>query len=235
MALGSSAFCGLKAIFQYQPSDASHWAAAALAGAPAGILFGLIVTTIAQFRAEARRRSIEAEEKSRWLQELRQDIESLVGETVTQWRGVEMALAESDDPHAIVWRHPSVPFLQCDSLDILAGSRWRRFGSTMVTSGWGIALRDDCGRDMADAVATFPNPIFRRRDFRCLPAGMIHRVECRTDSDGLISSVTIAIETSIIEIRCGEVYDDGDGSFRIVEPDEESLLVQVDGRHPECG
>jgi hypothetical protein len=160
-------------------------------------------------------------------------ISTLAGLVVTRWQGMEMALAEADSASGIRWEDPSVPFLQLIDLDlVLANGRAFKFWSQSVdgTGSHGLYL------EALDALPALfasddPSSIFRGRSLPELPAGTIEIAELRRDGPNATVEVRLMVADVEVRLVAGEVYEQHDGRFRVVEPDE-SILLKVDGMWP---
>ncbi len=160
-------------------------------------------------------------------------ISTLAGVVVTSWRGMEMALAEADTPSEIRWEDPSVPFLQLVDLDlVLENGQVLKFWSQMEdgTGFHGLYLE---ALDALPALFASDNPlsICRGRLLPELPVGAIEIAEIRQDGPNAAVEVRLMIGGVEVRLVAGEVYEQHDGSLRVVEPDE-SILLQVDGVWP---
>lgn len=52
-----------------------------------------------------------------------------------------------------------------------------------------------------------------------------------SDAGRTVMTATITVGANRLSLLCGEVYEQMDGSLRLVLPDE-SILVQLNGAHP---
>ena len=156
-----------------------------------------------------------------------QMFDSLTDTEISCWSGVEMALTEGR-VGGEVWDDMTVPFLQMLYVDarFVDGTCWR-FATEHVGCLWGLSAIDS---DKLGADASVMDGIYRSSILSCLPCGVVRGVEIST-ADCLIENVKIVFDTSSLRLSAGEVYEQHDGSFRIV-PQDESVLIQVDDAHP---
>jgi len=164
---------------------------------------------------------------SHYHTQLIRKFESLIGATISDWSGVEMALTEGCEGGEI-WEHLSVPYLQMFVIEatLVSGNCFRIYTDQADTI-WGLSIREG---PLARGVELELSGIYREGDLSYLPRGHVEDVEV-TIADGLIRCVTIIIGVSKIQFLPGEVYEEPNGNFRIVMQDE-SVLVQLDGVHP---
>jgi hypothetical protein len=163
---------------------------------------------------------------------------------VVGWSAHEMALAENADwevkdsgwqvpvPGAVVWSHPSVPFLQ--AIELVAHLADGRIFSLLSQPDDGSAFH---GLYLLHRQAPWPPPsdsvasIYRTRELAELPVGRITTLTLRRDSTESVMEMMCTVGSKVIRFLSGEVYDRDGGRFEIVEGDE-SILVQVDGKMP---
>jgi hypothetical protein len=160
-------------------------------------------------------------------------ISTLAGLVVTCWQGTEIALAEAHAASDIRWADPSIPFLQLLDLDLgLSNGQVFKFWSQMEdgTGFHGLYL------EALDALPALfasddPSSIIRGRFLRELPVGVIEIAQVRQDGPNATVEVKLMVAGAEVRLVAGEVYEQHDGSLRVVEPDE-SILVQVNGVWP---
>lgn len=170
-------------------------------------------------------------------------ISTLDGQEIVRWVGTEMAVGggepvDEGEPtvyEPVRWYHESVPYLQLSSLDIqLADGRELRL----------IAQLDD-GREyygffLIPATAweePLPRPpwsIFRTRELTVLPTGTAHVSILRGDGPYTVIEFSLSIGSDSLRFLAAEVYEQFDGTFRIVEADEH-ILLQLNGAMPQLG
>ena len=152
------------------------------------------------------------------------DFSVFAGLEVAGWLGEEMALAEADDDRAVLWQHPSVPFLQFGAIELsLSSGAFVKWFSHIET---GLYFHY-----VASSSAPVPaahDSIFRTREIQELPSGPISHVNAREDQDGNVLEVQVRIGAVNVRFLAGEVEEQHDHSLRIVMPDE-CILVQVSG------
>ena len=76
-----------------------------------------------------------------------------------------------------------------------------------------------------------PLSIFRSRSLPELPVGAIEIAELRQDGPNATVGVRLMVAGVEVRLVAGEVYEQHDGSLRVIEPDE-SILLQVNGTWP---
>ena len=160
-------------------------------------------------------------------------ISTLAGLVVTRWQGMEMALTEADAASDIRWEDPNIPYLQLVDLDlVLANGQAFKFWSQMEdgTGFHGLYL-EAMGALPAVLTSDDPLSIFRSRLLTELPVGAIEIAELRQDGPNATVEVRLMVAGVEVRLVAGEVYEQHDGSLRVIEPDE-SILLQVNGTWP---
>jgi hypothetical protein len=171
-------------------------------------------------------------------------ITELNGSIIDRWSGVEMALGGGNEvldecanrdgvlrTTPLVWRHPSIPFIQFTHLDLsLNDGRIVRIIAEAkgVSDSYGLRLEH---LQSQNSPASAPDhPIYRNRELTELPTGAV-RVEVVRESSSL-AAIDVCLNISGVAVRlvAGEVYE-RDGRFEIVEADE-SILMQLNGQRP---
>jgi hypothetical protein len=141
-----------------------------------------------------------------------------------------MALREAGEDNQPNWRDRSIAFLQLSRLDLtLAESPTTSIITYQNDDRWGLYRED--GLPPSRLCTDEADCIFRSRTFDELPRGQIRGVLVSLN-EGDIEEIRLDVEGREIRLWAGEVYEENDGSLRVVTMDE-SVLVQVDGRHPE--
>ena len=166
----------------------------------------------------------------KWIEEQIASFHSLSGKCVTQWHGIEMALREADENGLPVFRDSSIPFLQLLELNLtFVDNSTASITTYQNDDRFGLCYEGGSltSRNLWDE----PNSIYRLSLFDTLPTGQIQDVSVSLN-EGDIEEVKLKIEKQEIRLCAGEVYEEFDGSLRIVIMDE-SILVQVDGKHPD--
>lgn len=160
-------------------------------------------------------------------------LKALAGTRVDSWRGTEMAFETADEAKP-VWRHSSVNAIQFTCLDVQTGDSWQRFtahpGEDPASDNGIIVWEAPTQMEPVDPATT----IFRNVLLSSLPTGDIASVSLDTDSYGMVGCVHLRIGADIVSLQAAEVYDDGQGGFRIV-PHDDSILVQLNNQCPEVG
>lgn len=153
--------------------------------------------------------------------------EGLRGAEVISWKGVEMAFTEGREGGEL-WDDESVPYLQMLLVDASRKDEAMfRIATEQADLLFGLSIQEPIPG--ANRESDWRG-IFRERTLDELPVGRISGVEVAIES-GLIDRVTLVIGSCQIQISAGEIYEENDGTLRVV-PQDESVLVQVDGAHP---
>jgi hypothetical protein len=157
----------------------------------------------------------------------------LNGHFITRWVGVEMAISDgvlNEGP--VQWEDESIPYLQLLSIDIQLGDGaiYRLLAQADDGSGYyGLYLitRDEIEEPSVYEVGS----IHRARDLNELPTGLATVAIKQVDRPNAVLRVEVTIGSQTISCWAAEVYEQCDGTFRIVERDE-SILLQIDGVRP---
>lgn len=161
-----------------------------------------------------------------WLAEQIERFGTLEGLQIDGWSGVEMALAEREDGNHL-WRDDRVPFLQLLTLRCSAGDQSFLITTAQNDDTWGLCIE----ATPASNYEAEPRSIYRQRDVPGLPSGIAGKplieVTC-----GNIASVRLQVGRRLLRLIAGEVYQDADDVLTIRFEDE-SVLAQVDGEHPD--
>jgi hypothetical protein len=161
--------------------------------------------------------------------------EALVGSSVLQWSGEEMAFREEGATGLPDWHDPDIHFLQMCQIDGLLDD-----GSVLTISTyqsddqWGLCRPDHMPvrttaviqREIENASTRDPKSIYRYRPLTELPTGHIRHVAVSTGASDDLSALSITIGAQTILLWPGEVYENWDGSLTTKDMDE-SVLVQV--------
>lgn len=144
-----------------------------------------------------------------------------------------MALAGDEDRLPIRWEDPSIPFLQFIWLDLQldTGQVLRLISQMEDGSGHHGFYLKEMDELPGLQVSDDPSSIFRDRALTELPLGELEIVELRMDGPNATVEMRLALSGSELRLGAAEVYEEHDGSVRIVELDE-SILIQLDGKHP---
>ena len=165
-----------------------------------------------------------------WWQQQAECLRALRGQTVVAWSGVEMAVREVGPDGLPQWHDAAVPALQLDRLDLtLAYGPVASVTTYQNDDTWGLYRRD--GLPPLSPLGSEPDCIFRVRRLNELPPGEITAAEVEVDVAGDIAAVRLTVGGREVSLRAGEVYEQPDGSLRVV-PMDECVLVQVDGQMP---
>ena len=176
-----------------------------------------------------------------WRHNYHADFKSFEGCVVSKWYGAEMALNEpsfGSRDKALTWHHDSVPFLQFGlSLHFCADAKWYSIRTFQHEQAWGIEVIKPIKRpawkkenDLFVDCVEVPS-IYREREIAELPVGKVQSVTVKKFDSVNIAAVMFQINGCLVDILAGEVYEQADGTF-IVLPEDESVLVQVNGKRP---
>ncbi|MBI2262765.1 MAG: hypothetical protein HYU62_14010 [Caulobacterales bacterium] len=178
-----------------------------------------------------------------WLDAQSEAFRGLLGLEVLEWRGREMAL-DQDETERPLWRLPNVEVLQLDRLEAIGAETSICVTTIQNDDHFGLKLQApwladwQSGFDLSVPVDASPflddpKSIFRDVRLPQLPIGKIEDVSVRlSEEGGDIGTVTLLIGNAVVSMKAAEVYPGFDGSITIVDLDE-SILVQVDGAHPD--
>jgi hypothetical protein len=146
--------------------------------------------------------------------------------------GSEDALSwneEGEEVSSVVWRHDSIPFLQFGRIDLFLSN-----GQTLTllaqldhgTGYHGLYIQIAESTDYA-----YASPISRWRELNELPVGLLRIHDVRRDGPHAVIELQLRIGSDMVRLVAAEVWEDMDGTLRIVEADE-SILVQLNGLRP---
>jgi len=167
----------------------------------------------------------------------------LLGFEVLEWRGREMAL-DQDEAERPAWRLPTVEMLQLDRLEAVGAETSICVTTAQNDDHFGLRVQApwiidwQSGFDLSVPVDGSPfadDPVSIFRDVRLpqIPVGKIGDVSVRlSEEGGDIGTVTLLVGNAVVSMRAAEVYPHLDGSIAIIDLDE-SILVQVEGAHPD--
>lgn len=146
---------------------------------------------------------------------------------------MEMALSDGAyGEGSVLWEHESIPYLQLTSIDVLMedGALYRLLSQADDGSGYyGLFL---ISIEALDAPSTCEaGSIFRTRELHELPVGPVTVTIAQADGPTAILRIEVNVNSRSISCWAAEVYEENDGSFRIVGSDE-SILLQLDGIRP---
>ena len=152
-------------------------------------------------------------------------LDTLKGESVDYWIGVEEALTE-DRPGGELWKHRTVPWLQTIVLYMrLESGRALKFETleeALCSSVFIQAVEEIVPRFEDGGVSTC-----RWRKFPELPAGRI-KVACGESQDfrgtEVLGSIHLKIGDFPLSVKAGAVYEEGTEEFRISWLDECVLI-----------
>ena len=168
-------------------------------------------------------------------------LSTLDGQEIVRWVGTEMAVSGGDpvdegEPNVyspVCWYHESVPYLQLSWLDIQLADGRELTLLAQLDDG-----REHYGFYLVPAIAwveALPRPpwsIYRTRELTGLPTGTAHMSILRRDGPDNVIEFSLSIGSDILSFLAAEVYEQFDGTFRIVEADE-NILVQLNGAMPQ--
>jgi hypothetical protein len=159
-------------------------------------------------------------EPGTWLAGQQSGFESLLGRSVSGWRGVEMAFRE-DGPEGPRFTDSTLPFLQLRELTLLLSREVHRTVRTYQDD-------DNFGLSITDAVEVDRRTwdgIFRHGELD-LPVGPVTLVDVRFD-DATLAEVSFVIGGSPLLLIAGEVYENYDDTLEVHRFDE-SVLAFTD-------
>ena len=156
-------------------------------------------------------------------------INALQGKLILGWRGSEMALREGDVFTDPVWEDPSVPMLQVCPVTLTLENCLFTITTCQHNDQFGLSVAQDHLPEPEEHHD--PCSIFRTRQLAELPTGMVSKVHVELAKDNAIATIRLEIGGDTVDLKAGEVYEEWDGSLRIVYMDE-SILIQVNGEKP---
>lgn len=165
----------------------------------------------------------------------------LDGQEIVRWVGAEVAVSggepvDEGEPTVyspVCWYHESVPYLQLTWLDIQLADGRELTLLAQLDDG-----REYYGFYLVPATAwvePLPRPpwsIYRTRELTGLPTGTAHVAMLRGDGPHAIIEFSLSIGSDSLSFLAAEVYEQFDGTFRIVEADE-NILLQLNGAFPQ--
>jgi len=165
-----------------------------------------------------------------WISEQADAIRNLKGQTVRKFIATEMAFREADGDNPHQFTDPALPFLQvCPLYMILATGRIVEFTTCEnddTGCTWGMYRNPDPRQSEPELDAASNDSIFRTRELGTFPTGEISAVGVALDSWGDIAEVTLDFSGDTILLVSGEVYENTNGTFDIIEGDESILLFR---------
>jgi hypothetical protein len=162
-----------------------------------------------------------------WVEDQVLGFRSLRGHSVARWVGNEMAVREVGPSGSPVFYDPTVPYLQICPLYLefaAGGGRDIHTYQNLWPDGWGLCIDTVYGG--APAEFSEPGSSVRTRWLQELPVGLIKDVRVVQDSERDIIEVSLKVAGDYVTLWSGEVYEEADGTLRVVRPDE-SVLVAV--------
>ncbi|MGH7026712.1 hypothetical protein [Brevundimonas sp.] len=176
-----------------------------------------------------------------WLSKQKDAFENLVDFEVVEWRGREMALDENlEGP---VWRLPGIEVRQFERMELIGVASSVSLGTAQNDDRFGLWLpevADSSGSKSGWTIPVDDSPfasntasIFRDVRIPELPVGVVEHVCVSFSAEETeVEAVAMRIGGHVVSLTAGEVYPGLDGSVTISALDE-SILVQVDGLHPD--
>lgn len=167
-----------------------------------------------------------------WIDQQATLLRALQGCNIRQWVGIEMAVREVGLDGRPQWYDDSIQALQLDRLDlVLSNDQVRSIVTYQNNTHWGLCRRDNL--PPSELRSSTPDNIYRERTLSELPLGVVDSVKLFFDENGDddISEVQLIINGHTVSIKAAEVYEQVDGSLKIVFSDE-SILVQVETERP---
>jgi hypothetical protein len=167
-----------------------------------------------------------------WIGQQASLLRALQGCNIRQWIGIEMAVREVGLDGLPQWYDDSIQALQLDRLDlVLSNDQVPSIVTYQNDTHWGLWRRDN--QPPSELPSSALDSLYRERILSELPLGVVVSVEVFFDEngDGDISEVQLIINGHTVSLKAAEVYEQVDGSLKIIF-DDESILVQVDGERP---
>ena len=185
--------------------------------------------------APASRRLLKRDEFSPFLR--------LAGQEIVRWVGAEVAVSggepvDEGEPTVyspVCWYHESVPYLQLTWLDIqLADGRELRLLAQLDDGReyYGFYLVPAAAFWVDEPLPRPPWSIYRTRELTGLPTGTAHVSILRADGPHAVIEFSLSIGSDSLSFLAAEVYEQFDGTLRIVEADE-NILLQLNGAMPQ--
>ena len=170
-------------------------------------------------------------------------LSTLDGQEIVRWVGGEEAVSggepvDEGEPTVyspVCWYHESVPYLQLGWLDIhLADGRELRLLAQLDDGReyYGFYLVPAAAFQVDEALPRPPWSIDRTRELTGLPTGTAHVSILRREGPHNVIEFSLSIGSDILSFLAAEVYEEFDGTLRIVEADE-NILVQLNGAMPQ--
>lgn len=152
-----------------------------------------------------------------------QTLNSLVGQEVTGWRGVEMAIRE-EGPTGPVFKADAVPCLQFVHLDLqfTEPDHAIRIVTCQDDDEWGISLSDVPDSIKSDKLYG----IYRDNEPENLPIGIIENVSHRLSERGNLCEIDLKIAGQHVLLIAGEIHETHTVELRFVYADESILVFE---------
>ena len=174
------------------------------------------------------RSSLAEEDMTSWLQDRIDDLRGFQGSSISRWVGTEMSLTV-DRPGGELWDDERIPWLQMVELYCETGE-----GDVYRFA----CYQDDCEFGLFVSPVPVIEPwqpdehsIYRWVELPYLPVGVVESVGYALYEARILSEITLAVGDHAVQMRSGEVCEQEDGVFQLHWLDE-SVMVQVDKRHP---
>ena len=154
-----------------------------------------------------------------WLAHQQRSFESLAGNVVSGWRGVEMALREitGTEPQ---FSDPSCPFLQLLWLEVTIGrADYRTIDTYQDDTYFGLRLATE--RQRSDHQW---DGIYRQLPLD-LPTGLVRDVKVHLEQ-GTLAEVLISFEERTLLLVAGEAYESPEGHLDLHRFDESVLVFE---------
>ena len=184
-----------------------------------------------------------------WLRAQVASFQALAGLRIVDWRGSELALDDGPDGYSPVWRHPNADAMQFSALQLLTAE-----GVITVTTAqnddvfglyrpdseiWPTIIEHNArfaakwNQPIDPSAEVDPRSIYRNTLVPTLPVGAIGDATVTLSEQGTeIEEVVLGISGRRIALRAAEFRLEHDGKYS-TSPLDESVLVQIDRRHPE--
>lgn len=132
----------------------------------------------------------------------------------------EMSMLGAED--SPVFSHPQLNFVQATLLEFfLSDGRVIRIVTSQQDDQWNLLVRE---RVLGDVPPILGGSIWRRRELKELPTGLIQEVDWAPD----LERISLKIGDQLVHLKAGEVYEHMDGQVSVFERDQSVLIFLGD-------
>ncbi len=139
----------------------------------------------------------------------------------------DMAFMEDEINFNHKFNHPDCPFIQVQALYFILDNnktiKFITYQNDLSDCMWGIVVENVSSLKELE-YGVNKKSIYRMYESKDFPLGIINKIRVEQSSDGVINEVAITINNGNILLITGEVYEENDGSVKIVRDDESILL-----------